>query len=201
MDYYSDLSLKRKNSDYSPNISKEIPTGGFPGLDVKPKSKPETMSPLDYWDKAMPRLRSALGYWKSTFFALVVASGFSLAIFFVLITSYPSTIDVNIPWSLHVSDNATSSYTQTPYVDFPALMSIESSLERIVESAIGGSTLARLLKQGEMSISDLGTVVKHSDLSCRKTLGERLDRFANDAKEGVISLQLFESKVGEGLDQ
>lgn len=201
MDYDSDPSLKRKNSDYSPNISKEIPTGRFPGLGVKPESKPETMSPLDYWDKAMLRLRSALGYWKSTFFALVVASGFSLAIFFVLITSYSSAIDTNIPRPLHVSYNATSSYTRTPYVDFPALMSIESSLERIVESAIGGSTLARLLKQGEMSISDLGIVVKHSDLSCRRTLGERLDRFANDAKEGVISLQLFESKVGEGLDQ
>lgn len=80
-------------------------------------------------------------------------------------------------------------------------MSIESSLERIVGGAASGSSLARLLKQGEMSVSDLGTVVKHSDLSCKITLGERLDRFANDAKEGVIALQMFDSRVGGVLDQ
>lgn len=94
--------------------------------------------------------------------------------------------------------DTTSSHTKLSYVDFPALMSIESSLERIVG---GGPSLARLLKQGEMSISDLGTIVKHSDLSCKRTLGERLDRFANDAKESVIALQLFDSKVGGALDQ
>lgn len=88
-----------------------------------------------------------------------------------------------------------------PHVDFTTLMSIETSLERIVESATGGSTLARLLKQGEMAVNDLGTVVKHSDLSCRGALGDKLDRFASDARDGVNALQLFETKVGEVLDQ
>lgn len=80
-------------------------------------------------------------------------------------------------------------------------MSIEISLENIIEGATGGSALARLLKEGEMIVNDLGTVVKHSDLSCSKTLGGKLDRFAADAREGVNALQMFETNVGEVFDQ
>lgn len=149
----------------------------------------------------MSRLGSIFGHGVEAFLLFVIVSNLSLAIFSILTAPYPSSFENSFFPSYDVPYDTTSAHTQIPYVDFPALMSIESSLERIVGSATSGSPLARLLKQGEMSISDLGTVVKHSDLSCRRSLGERLDRFASDAKEGVIALQLFDSKAGFFLDQ
>lgn len=98
-----------------------------------------------------------------------------------------------------------SSYTpvtnRASYADFPTLMNIESSFEKIVDSAAGGSALARVMKQSEMAVSDLSTVVRYSELKCKETLAERLDVFARDAKGNVRALQGFGSKVGGVLDQ
>lgn len=199
MGCYLDRSPRPKNDNYSPAIPKRISTGGFPGLDIKSKSKLKNTVPPDYHN----RMRSQIDliFEKRAFLALAIVGGLGLTIFFILTTPYLVSIGNKFPSSRHMSNNITSPYTQPSYVDFPALMSIESSLGRIVGSATAGSALARLLKQGEMSVSDLSTIIKHSDLSCRRTLGEQLDRFSNDAKEGVVALQLFESRVGEGLDQ
>ncbi|CUS07528.1 unnamed protein product [Tuber aestivum] len=97
--------------------------------------------------------------------------------------------------------NPNSSFRHASYADFPTLMNIESSFEKIVDSAAGGSALARVMKQSEMAVSDLSTVVRYSELKCKETLAERLDVFAKDAKGNVRALQGFGSKVGGVLDQ
>ncbi|KAG0636028.1 hypothetical protein HOY80DRAFT_393310 [Tuber brumale] len=97
--------------------------------------------------------------------------------------------------------NPNSSFRHASYADFPTLMNIESSFEKIVDSAAGGSALARVMKQSEMAVSDLSTVVRYSELKCKETLAERLDVFAKDAKTNVRALQGFGSKVGGVLDQ
>ncbi|TGZ80883.1 hypothetical protein EX30DRAFT_319690, partial [Ascodesmis nigricans] len=86
-------------------------------------------------------------------------------------------------------------------VDFATLMNIESAFERVVDSSAGGSELARSLKQSEMAVSDLSTVVRHSDLKCRTTLSARLARFADDARSNVDGLLQFATEVGGVLDQ
>jgi hypothetical protein len=86
-------------------------------------------------------------------------------------------------------------------IDFPTLMSIEASFERVVDSAAGGSELARSLKQSEMAVADLSTVVKYSDLNCRETLSARLEQFAIDARDNVVGLLEFSAKVGGVLDE
>jgi hypothetical protein len=86
-------------------------------------------------------------------------------------------------------------------IDFPTLMSIESSFERVVDSAAGGSELARSLKQSEMAVADLSTVVKYSDLKCRESLSSRLEQFAVDARDNVIELLEFSARVGGVLDE
>lgn len=80
-------------------------------------------------------------------------------------------------------------------------MNIESAFERVVDSAAGGSELARSLKNSEMAVSDLSAVVRHSDLKCRATLSQRLERFADDARFNVQGLLAFASDVGGVLDQ
>ncbi|RPA88023.1 hypothetical protein BJ508DRAFT_1603 [Ascobolus immersus RN42] len=89
----------------------------------------------------------------------------------------------------------------TYYADFPTLMNIESSFEKIVDGAAGGTALARVMKQSEMAVSDLSTVVKYSELKCRDTLSTKLDNFAQDAKGSVRALSGWGSKVGGVLDQ
>lgn len=101
------------------------------------------------------------------------------------------------PWNSSFSAGT----TRASYADFPTLMNIESSFEKIVDSAAGGSALARVMKQSEMAVSDLSTVVRYSELKCKETLAERLDVFARDAKGNVRALQGFGSKVGGVLDQ
>jgi hypothetical protein len=86
-------------------------------------------------------------------------------------------------------------------IDFPTLMSIETSFERVVDSAAGGSELARSLKQSEMAVADLSTVVKYSDLNCRETLSSKLESFAADAQNNVLQLLEFSARVGGVLDE
>ena len=93
------------------------------------------------------------------------------------------------------------SYANATYPDFPTLMSIESSFEKIVDGAAGGSALARAMKSSEMAVSDLSTVVRYSDLKCRESLSTKLDAFATDAKSSVRALSGWGSKVGGVLDQ
>lgn len=97
--------------------------------------------------------------------------------------------------------NGGSGANNTFYADFPTLMNIESSFEKIVDGAAGGTALARVMKQSEMAVSDLSTVVKYSELKCRDTLSGKLDNFANDAKGSVRALSGWGSKVGGVLDQ
>lgn len=103
---------------------------------------------------------------------------------------------------LHSTHGSVSqSYINTTYPDFPTLMSIESSFEKIVDGAAGGSALARAMKSSEMAVSDLSTVVRYSDLKCKESLSSKLDAFATDAKASVRALSGWGSKVGGVLDQ
>lgn len=107
-----------------------------------------------------------------------------------MVSSYPCTLG----GGQYMNNN-------TFYADFPTLMNIESSFEKIVDGAAGGTALARVMKQSEMAVSDLSTVVKYSELKCRDTLSTKLDSFATDAKSSVRALSGWGSKVGGVLDQ
>ncbi|KAF8445515.1 hypothetical protein BGX38DRAFT_1195040 [Terfezia claveryi] len=101
----------------------------------------------------------------------------------------------------NTQDYPSQHYANATYPDFPTLMSIESSFEKIVDGAAGGTALARAMKSSEMAVSDLSTVVRYSDLKCKESLSSKLDAFATDAKASVRALSGWGSKVGGVLDQ
>lgn len=101
----------------------------------------------------------------------------------------------------NTQDYSGQNYANATYPDFPTLMSIESSFEKIVDGAAGGTALARAMKSSEMAVSDLSTVVRYSDLKCKESLSSKLDAFATDAKASVRALSGWGSKVGGVLDQ
>ena len=91
--------------------------------------------------------------------------------------------------------------SQYAIVDFPGLLSIETALEKSLASVPTASALAGLLKQSEIAVSDLSTVVKHSDLDCKHTLSSLLLKFATQAGDVAGLLQAFESTISRALIQ
>lgn len=51
--------------------------------------------------------------------------------------------------------------------DFPELINLQSNFESILESSIGGSHMALDLKNSEVAVRDLSTLVRVSELLCR----------------------------------
>ncbi|KAG0633660.1 hypothetical protein HOY80DRAFT_1103609 [Tuber brumale] len=91
--------------------------------------------------------------------------------------------------------------SQYATIDFPALLSTETALEKSLASVAAAPALARLLKQSEITVSDLSTVVQHSDLDCKHTLSDLLLKFATQAGDVAGLLQAFESIVNRALIQ
>lgn len=153
-----------------------------------------------YVNEFASQIDSLLRYAKRPFVAIMILGFFGLVLS-TLVNNFssasPETWGENT-WNITYSGGPG---TRASYADFPTLMNIESSFEKIVDSAAGGSALARVMKQSEMAVSDLSTVVRYSELKCKETLAERLDVFARDAKGNVRALQGFGSKVGGVLDQ
>lgn len=121
----------------------------------------------------------------------------------VLLIAYLVVRFVFFGTPLPVPPGGTSSYysnvTYAGTPDFPVLMNIESTFEKVVDSAVGGSELARSIKKSEMAIADLSITVKHSDLKCAATLGNQLARFATDCRDNIRGLSGFSSKVGGAM--
>jgi hypothetical protein len=159
----------------------------------------------EYKEKLISRVKSTLHRGKCFPLGLLITISFlSLTVLHVSRVSLPIAMSNSLlaeESCNHQGCNITLPQADIALVDFPALISVETSLEKTLESIVGSSALARLLKQGEMAISDLGTVVRHSELGCKETLSGLLDNLARLSGEIGMSLQTFESKVWGVLDQ
>lgn len=51
--------------------------------------------------------------------------------------------------------------------DFPKLIDLQTHFEAVLESSVGGSVMALDLKNSEIAVRDLNSLVKHSRLECR----------------------------------
>lgn len=87
-----------------------------------------------------------------------------------------------------------------PAPDYPKLMELQGSLENLLERAVGGSTLAFDLKQSEMAVKDLKSLVSLSQLMCRERLAAKLDDFVSSARSAGRDLQRLGSRVGGSVD-
>ncbi|KAH7335157.1 hypothetical protein B0J17DRAFT_668880 [Rhizoctonia solani] len=85
--------------------------------------------------------------------------------------------------------------------DFITLARLQSRLEQVMKDSASSSKVAVDIKDSEMALRDLGTVVKHSALSKKDILGRDLKSFVNDAKAAGASLQQFGSRVWGAVDR
>lgn len=87
-----------------------------------------------------------------------------------------------------------------PKADYPSLMELQGNLESLLEKSVGGSTLAFDLKQSEMAVKDLKSLVTMSQLMCRERLAATLEDFVQSARFAGRDLQKLGSRVGGSVD-
>ncbi|CAE6429984.1 unnamed protein product [Rhizoctonia solani] len=85
--------------------------------------------------------------------------------------------------------------------DFIALAGLQSRLEQVMKDSAGSSKVAVDIKDSEMALRDLGTLVQNSALSNKDPLGRDLKLFVGDAKGTSESLQRFGSRVWGAVDR
>jgi hypothetical protein len=85
--------------------------------------------------------------------------------------------------------------------DYPSLVDLQTHLEPILEITSTGTSLALDVKNSEMAIRDLTTLVKLSDLVCKDELEEKLTEFVGEARDAGRSLQRLGSRVGGAVDR
>lgn len=85
-------------------------------------------------------------------------------------------------------------------IDIDKFLELRSGFETILESA-SGVTLALDMKQSEIALKDLNTLVKHSNLACKDSLAENLQAFVAEAKVVGIRLDRLGSRVGGAVDK
>ncbi|CAE7210537.1 unnamed protein product [Rhizoctonia solani] len=85
--------------------------------------------------------------------------------------------------------------------DFPKLASLQSRLEDVMDDSASSSIVAVDIKNSEMAVRDLTTLVKLSSLVAKDSLVDRLNEFVVDAKAAGRNLQRFGGRVGGAVDQ
>lgn len=85
-------------------------------------------------------------------------------------------------------------------VEFDDLMVVQSSFEKVLERSAEGVSLPMEMKRSEMSVRDLKTVVRYSDLPHREELVLEFEQYIDTAKQTSSDLQKFNTHVGSAVD-
>lgn len=106
-----------------------------------------------------------------------------------------------IPGSSHVIPFCASQTYEDPRVDFEDLLNAQSGLEDILDAAKDTSTLPSTIKDSEIAIRDLRTLVRHSRLPSRHQLDLEFENFVLTASEASMDLSRFNSRIGATVDR
>ncbi|KAI5780211.1 hypothetical protein DFH27DRAFT_488819 [Peziza echinospora] len=85
--------------------------------------------------------------------------------------------------------------------DFPRLIDLQTKFMGVIETAEASSIMGIELKNAELSIRDLGSLVSLSDLKCKDLLNDEIGRFVRDSKILTNLLRRLEAGVGGVVDR
>ncbi|KAI5255300.1 hypothetical protein E4T42_02006 [Aureobasidium subglaciale] len=85
-------------------------------------------------------------------------------------------------------------------VEFDKLVVTQSNFEEILESSVHQAALPMAMKNSELSIRDLRTVVRYSSLGSRNELVNEFDGFIETARQASDGLSQFNSRISRALD-
>jgi hypothetical protein len=84
---------------------------------------------------------------------------------------------------------------------FEELMNVQGRFEDILDSSKDTSDLPHIIKDSELAIRDLRTLVKHSRLPSRTQLDSEFEFFVLTAKEASKDLAHYNARIGAVLDR
>jgi hypothetical protein len=106
-----------------------------------------------------------------------------------------------IPGSSHIIPFCATQTQDDPRVDFEGLLNAQSGLEDVLDAAKDTSTLPSTIKDSEIAIRDLRTLVRHSRLPSRHQLDLEFENFVLTASEASMDLSRFNSRIGATVDR
>ena len=106
-----------------------------------------------------------------------------------------------IPGSSYVIPFCATRFYDDPRVDFEGLLDAQSGLEEILDASKDTSTLPSTIKDSEIAIRDLRTLVRHSRLPSRHQLDLEFENFVLTANEASMDLSRYNSRIGATMDR
>lgn len=106
-----------------------------------------------------------------------------------------------IPGSSYVVPFCATVHDTDPRVDFEGLLDAQSGLEEILDASKDTSTLPSTIKDSEIAIRDLRTLVRHSRLPSRHQLDLEFENFVLTANEASVDLSRYNSRIGATMDR
>lgn len=155
---------------------------------------------LSVFSIAAHALKPLLGY---TLIVLVMAAGIGIAKTMVVhsvsnalspLCNIPGAGFLNLPFCDVVHDGRRGP------VEFDKLVITQSNFEDILEASVHQAALPLAMKNSELSIRDLRTVVRHSSLGSRNELVNEFDGFIETARQASDGLSQFNSRISRALD-
>ncbi|CAE6382058.1 unnamed protein product [Rhizoctonia solani] len=143
-------------------------------------------------------LRVMMSIWK-VFQIILMAYLVSVVLPNAIFESYPTAL-CNLPiLSGYPCCAGQDTHIITP--DFVALAGLQSRLQHVMEHTTGSSKVAVDIKDSEMALRDLGTLVRQSTIASKEALGRDIKLFVDEAKLASGSLQRFGSHVWGAVDR
>jgi hypothetical protein len=87
------------------------------------------------------------------------------------------------------------------HADFEELVNVQGRFEDILDASKETSTLPATIKDSELAIRDLRTLVRHSRLPSRNQLDLEFHNFVLTANEASIDLSRYNSRIGAAMDR
>ncbi|KAH8728346.1 hypothetical protein GQ44DRAFT_702176 [Phaeosphaeriaceae sp. PMI808] len=105
-----------------------------------------------------------------------------------------------LPFSSHVFSMC-GRVPQSNHADFEELIHVQERFEDILDASQDVSTLPATIKDSELAIRDLRTLVRYSRLPSRNQLDLEFHNFVLTANEASIDLSRYNSRIGATMDR
>lgn len=201
----------RSSTSYAPTSPKKNPPPAMPERSQEPTIVHYLSLCLENF--VSPVMRYAVGVFGHAMGNLQPFLGFALAVMILVfgvqwaIGSFRSGITAAlspvclIPGSSYVIPFCGTGAYNDPRVDFEGLLDAQSGLEEILDGSKDTSTLPSTIKDSEIAIRDLRTLVRHSRLPSRHQLDLEFENFVLTANEASMDLSRYNSRIGATIDR
>ncbi|KAF1944621.1 hypothetical protein EJ02DRAFT_501278 [Clathrospora elynae] len=90
---------------------------------------------------------------------------------------------------------------QNQQANFEELINVQTRFEDILDASKDTSSLPATIKNSELAIRDLRTLVRYSRLPSRKELDNEFEYFVQTANEASVDLSRYNSRIGAAMDR